>query len=114
MSPFERRFRLLELLNARRHDTYDNLASEFNVSKRTIRYDIEALMCRYPIETVCGRYGGGVWLTDGYYLHQKPDSNELNAEQTELLRGLRVYVNGHKLEVLNGILVQFAPRHTVP
>lgn len=113
MSQFERRFRLLELLNVRRHDTYEHLALEFGVSKRTIRYDIEALMCRYPIETVCGRYGGGVRLADGYYLHQKSESNELDAEQTALLRDLRVYVNGRKLVVLNGILVQFAPRFIV-
>ena len=57
---FERRQRLMEVLCLRRHDTYDNLASEFKVSKMTIRRDIAALTCSYPIETVRGRYGGGV------------------------------------------------------
>lgn len=25
----------------------------------------------YPIETVCGRYGGGIRIMDGYHLDQK-------------------------------------------
>ena len=58
-SPSERRQELLEVLCRRRHDTYDNLAFEFNVSRRTIRRDIAILMCSYPIETSRG-YGGGV------------------------------------------------------
>lgn len=60
MSPSERRQKLLEVLCLRRHDTCANLAHEFHVCQRTIRYDIEALMCSYPIETICGRFGGGV------------------------------------------------------
>ena len=39
MSASDRHQRLLEVLCLRRHDTYDNLAHEFNVCKRTIRYD---------------------------------------------------------------------------
>ena len=57
MSPSERRQRLLEVLCLRRYDTCANLAHEFHVCQRTIRYDIEILMCSYPIETVRGRYG---------------------------------------------------------
>ena len=60
MTPTERRQKLLELLCIRRHDTCDNLAHEFHVSSATIRRDIAVLTCSYPIETVCGRYGGGV------------------------------------------------------
>jgi hypothetical protein len=43
VSPNERRQALIELLCRRRHDTYENLAKEFNVCKRTIQYDIEEL-----------------------------------------------------------------------
>ena len=43
MNPWERRQKILEVLCLRRHDTYEGLAQEFNVSKRTIRRDIEIL-----------------------------------------------------------------------
>jgi len=77
MSLSERRQRLLEVLCLRRHDTYDNLAHEFNVSKMTIRRDITALTCSYPIETVRGRYGGGVRVKTDYLPYRKT----LNAKQ---------------------------------
>lgn len=38
----------------------NNLAFEFGVSIRTIRNDIDTLSLSYPLETVRGRYGGGV------------------------------------------------------
>jgi len=76
MSLSERRQRLLELLCLRRHDTYDNLAYEFNVSKMTIRRDITALMCSYPIETVRGRYGGGVRVKADYWPFRKTLTKE--------------------------------------
>ena len=71
MSLSERRQRLLEVLCLRRHDTYDNLAQEFNVSKMTIRRDITALTCSYPIETVRGRYGGGIQVRADYLPYRK-------------------------------------------
>ena len=58
MNPWERRQKILEVLCLRRHDTYRNLAHEFNVSTGTIRRDIVVLTCSYPIETVRGNYGG--------------------------------------------------------
>ena len=110
MSPSERRQRLLEALCRRRHDTYGNLAREFNVSERTICRDVTVLMCSYPIETVCGRFGGGVRVLDGYYCYQKPSAlKALTPKQTSLLRRLREQLHGDDLDTLNSILVQFAP-----
>lgn len=103
-SPSERRQELLELLCRRRHDTYDNLAFEFKVSRRTIRRDIAILMCSYPIETSRG-YGGGVKVVDGYYLHRRT----LNKRQLSLLIRLRVQLDGDDLDTLNSILRFFAP-----
>ncbi len=40
MGPSERRMKLLETLNLRRDDTYDNLANEFDVSPMTSRRDV--------------------------------------------------------------------------
>lgn len=76
----ERRQKILEILCVRRQETMENLAQEFNVTTRTIRNDIEELTLAHPIETVRGRYGGGVRVADGYYLgrkYLKPDQQEL-------------------------------------
>ena len=48
VTPWERRQKILEALCLRRHDTYGNLAHEFNVSTGTIRRDIVVLTCSYP------------------------------------------------------------------
>lgn len=68
MTPSERREAILKVLCQRRQDKIDNLAFEFDVSVRTIKNDIEELSLAYPIETVRGRYGGGVKVADGYYV----------------------------------------------
>lgn len=103
-SPSERRQELLELLCRRRHDTYDNLAFEFGVSRRTICRDVAILMCAYPIETVRGRYGGGVKLSDG----QNPYRSTFTPKQTALLIRLKEQLDGDDLETMKGILLQFA------
>ena len=103
ISATERRQGLLEVLCLRRHDTYDNLAREFDVSKETIRHDIAVLMCSHPIETVRGRYGG-VKVADGYYPYHKT----LTQKQIALLRKLRYQLMGDDLDTLNSILRSFA------
>ncbi len=62
----ERRNEIMRILCRRRHETISNLAAEFGVSTRTILRDIEVLSIKEPIYTQCGRYGGGVYVTDGY------------------------------------------------
>ena len=110
MNPNDRREKILELLCLRRHDTCENLANEFNVCLRTIRYDIEILMCSYPLETYRGRYGGGVRAMDGYYhTYKHPDQMCLTPKQLTLLRKLRGQLSGDDLDTINSIIVQFAP-----
>ena len=82
MSATERRQDLWNRLCQRRQDTIDNLAAEFKVSRRTIMYDIDALTLSYPIETVRGRYGGGVKVSDWYH----PTRRTLCPEQVALLK----------------------------
>ena len=103
MSPIERRQKLLEVLNFRRQDTYDNLAYEFNVSRRTICRDIAVLMCSYPIETARG-YAGGVKVAKWFHLNSKT----LSPRQSALLRTLSAQLSGDDLNTLNSILLQFA------
>ena len=105
MRPNERRAMILDALCIRRHDTVENLASEFGASEKTIRRDIEELSCSYPIETVRGRYGGGVKVADGYHQNRKT----LSPEQAELLKRLSPSLKGDDLAVMNSIISQFSP-----
>lgn len=108
VSAADRRQRLLEVLCLRRQDTYDNLAREFNVSKRTIQYDIAALTCSYPIETVSGRYGG-VKVASWYHLgYRRSVEDALTPRQAELLKRLRGQLTGEDRNTMDSILYKFA------
>ena len=100
MDAGERRQQILELLCRRRKDTMQNLASELGVSERTIRRDVEILTLTYPLETICGRYGGGVRVADWYHL----DRQRMSPRQTALLRRLAAGLRGEDLELMEQIL----------
>lgn len=104
MRPSERREKILELLCIRRQDTVENLAAEFQVSERTIKYDIEELTLTYPIETIRGRYGGGVKVKDGYYVGR----NYLKPPQKNLLLKLLSGLSGKDAEIMNSIIRDFS------
>lgn len=104
MTPSERREAILKVLCQRRQDTIENLAFEFGVSVRTIKYDIEELTLAHPIETVRGRYGGGVKVADGYYVGR----NYLKPEQQELLKRLSETLTGDDLATMQSIFRDFA------
>lgn len=104
MGPNERRQQIMETLCHRRQETMNNLAFEFGVSIRTIRNDIDILSLSYPLETVRGRYGGGVRVMDGFYMNRK----YLKPEQRDLLVRLSQNLSGKDLAVMNGILQEFA------
>lgn len=105
MSPNERRNNIYAELRAQRHLTIDYLAEKYSVNEKTIRRDIDELTLTYPIETVRGRYGGGVKLSDWYH----PTRTTLCSEQVALLKKLAPSLQGDDLAVLNSILTQFAP-----
>ena len=103
LNPWERRQKILEVLCLRRHDTYGNLAHEFNVSTRTIRRDIVVLTCSYPIETVQGGHGG-VRVAECFHL----DRRSLNSAEISFLRRLGEHLDGPDLEMLNRIIAAFS------
>lgn len=105
MNHIERRAEILQLLHRRRSETVANLAERFNVSVRTIKYDIEELMLSHPIETVRGRYGGCVKVSDWYH----PTRTKLCPEQMALLKRLATSLECDDLTVMNSIISQFAP-----
>ena len=85
MDAVERRIELMKLICKRRYETIANLASELSVSERTVRRDVDALTNLYPIYTQTGRYGGGVYVIEGFYFD-------------------RMYFNDNELCVMNKIL----------
>ena len=100
----DRQQQLISLLCQRRSDSIQNLAMELGVCERTIRRDIEELTLTYPIETVRGRYGGGVRMADWYF----QDWPKLTPKQTALLKRLAIGLHGEDLDEMNRILTHFA------
>ena len=99
MTSNERRNALLEILSMRRFETLENLAFEFGVSKRTIRYDIEILSLTYPIYTVQGN-GGGIHVDENYRLGK----SYLKKDQQELLERLLQNLNGKDATTMREII----------
>ena len=100
MRPVERRQAIWEVLFQRRHETVHNLASEFGVSVRTIKYDVEELSLSLPVETICGRYGGGVKVADWYH----PRKVSLSREQRNVLTQLLPKADESQKKVLRELL----------
>lgn len=84
MGTAERRSAIMKILCRRRHETIQNLAFELGVSERTIRRDIDALSYSEPIYTRTGRYGGGVYVVEGYTI----DRMYMSEREIEVLRKL--------------------------
>ncbi len=107
MKASERRQEIFEILCDQRHATMDDLANQFNVSRRTIITDIRELSLIYPIYTVCGKYDGGVYLSDNFKLGKK---DYLTPEQEEVLNQLKCLSTFEQREVLQSILKKFGRR----
>ena len=103
MGVYERRLMLLEMLSVAKLVTYSRLAQELGVSIETIRTDITALMCLYPIETVRG-CNGGVKLADRLPSRHKA----LTDDQTAFLIKIRARFDKEELEMLDSIILQLA------
>ena len=103
MSPNERRNNIYAELRAQRHLTINYLAEKYSVNEKTVRRDIDELTLTYPIETVRGRYGGGIKLADWYH----PMQSTLSSKQIALLKKLAPSLEGDDLVVMNSILSQF-------
>lgn len=102
MTAAERRQAILEALCVRRHDTRENLAFEFGVSKRTIEYDVLELSLTYPIYTTQGN-GGGIHVVDGFYL----DKPHLNEKEVALLSKILPTLTGEDKKTMSEILKKY-------
>ena len=70
----------------------------------TNRGDIEERTRPHPLESVRGRYCGGVKMA-GWYFQDRP---KLSPKQTALLKRLAVVLHGEDLDEMNQILARFA------
>lgn len=104
MSASERRQEIMNILVNRRQETAKNLAAEFGVSEKTIYNDVLVLTRNYPLETVKGRYGGGIKLVDWF----RPTRNVLCEEQKRALEKACTLLSGEDLVALQSILTQFS------
>ena len=111
MGTAERRAEIMRILCRRRHETISNLAREFGVSTRTILRDIEALSMTEPIYTQCGRYGGGVFVTDEYVMSRM----YMTEAELSVLRKVAMFaenaaaciLNKNERYVLKNIILQY-------
>lgn len=107
----ERRRKFLEILSKRRFETISNLAYELEVSERTIRRDISILSETEPVYTRSGRYGGGVYILDGYYSNKfyfsKEESDSLKAILFYIDNNLSGNISNENIENLKRIIVRY-------
>ena len=111
MGTTERRNEIIKILCRRRYETIGNLANEFNVSYRTLRRDIEALSSYIPIYTQNGRYGGGVYMVEGYSM----DNIYMNEDELILLNKIfsilstpETFLCEHELDKLQKIIMKYS------
>lgn len=97
MGADDRRRAILKYLCRNRFATIACLAEVFSVSERTIRRDIETLSLKEPIYTQAGRYGGGVYVVDGYYM----DNIYFSDQESRIMQKLLAYVTIHREKILS-------------
>lgn len=103
MKALERRQAIIELLCERRCEKIDNLSFEFGVSRRTIENDIFELSFTYPIYTQKGKYDGGVYIAEDYYLGKQ----YLSSMQLALLQKLKSTLCSEEEKVIDSIIKKF-------
>ena len=103
-STTERRQAILEYLCEKRRANISNLMFEFEISRSTVIRDLQVLSISYPIFCNTGRYGGGVYIAEGYYIGRK----YLNPSQFNLLTKLSKSLHGDDLKTMNEILNTFS------
>jgi len=104
----ERRQALLEHLCEVRQSTLENLAFHFSVSLSTIRRDVLELSLSYPVYTVCGKYDGGVYIADDYYLGKQ----YLSFEEKGLLESIMPTLDDDQQKLMISIIRKYSnPRN---
>lgn len=95
MGTAERRNEILKTLCRRRFETIRNLASEFGVSMRTIQRDIEILSVSNPIYTKSGRYAGGIYVLDTFFM----DRMYMSDSEIDVMQKVSLLLNKKSLDL---------------
>lgn len=103
MEAHERRIAIWRSLCCHRLVTVAHLAAEYGVSIRTITNDVQILSITHPIETVRGRYHGGIKIPDWY----KPNPNVCSPAQLDFLLRVKANTTGNDLIIIESIIDQF-------
>ena len=117
-STYERRIQILYFLSEQRKTTISELMERFDVSRSTIKRDIEILSCSKPIYTSKGR-DGGVYVDSNWTMDTVYVVRYLSEEQEELLRELLEveelsFLSPSKRRILASILEMFSePKQAV-
>ena len=98
-----RRLLILKILSNRRFESVKNLMTEFNVSKRTILYDIEFLSASSPLYTTRGN-GGGIHVVDGWFFGKE----NLTEEQEQCLISIKRLASADEQRIRQSILQTFS------
>ena len=104
----------MKILYNKRTVKIAELAGEFQVSERTIRRDIEILSLSEPIYTKGGRYGGGIYVMDGYWM----ETNYFDERQAGVLKritelakdGQTITLERKEVELLEEILKEYTKK----
>lgn len=104
MTKAERQRRVLEILSARRFETISNIAHELDVSRHTVMRDLDELTDSASFYTTRGRYGSGVYATDGWYYSKI----HLTSGQEALLREILPKLQPEQQNTMQSILDAFA------
>ena len=107
MTANERRIEILKILIRRKKESVANLAFEFGVSNRTIKYDIEILSLMYPIGTKTGKYGG-IYIDPDYYIGRE----YLTLIEKQLLEEQIERLDVEKQKIMQNILRKFSRPET--
>ncbi len=107
MGNAERPNQILNSLCGRSYETMEHLAMELGVSTRTIRRDISELSRAEPIYTQAGRYGGGVYLLEGYRRDRLYLANEEIAFLQKLQEG-QANLTAQDRATLQGLISKYS------
>lgn len=113
MGAAERRLEIIRILCRRRHEKMSNLAFEFGVSLRTIQRDINEISTTIPIYIKTGRYEGGVYVMDGYYLERlymkESEITLLKKVRDSCLEHDKCTLNYYEIQKFNKLIQDYSP-----
>ena len=116
MGAAERRLEIIRILCRRRHEKMSTLAFEFGVSLRTIQRDINEISTTIPIYIKTGRYDGGVYVMEGFYIDnlymKKAEIDLLKKVRDSFLEHDKCSLDDYEIQRFNKLIEYYSPPPT--